>query len=79
MLKADWFVADSMRDTLHNLVAAGDITYLKTVPPAEFERLLLREIRFVAPTAEACQAMEQYTQQHIGELYHFMQALTHQV
>ena len=77
MLKENWFVKDSIETTLKNLIVASDVAYLKTVRPAEFEQLLVREVQFLAPyeEKEELEKVELYIHQHLTELYQFMQAL----
>jgi hypothetical protein len=77
MLKEHWFVKDSIEETLHNLIAASDIAYLKTVRPAEFEELLIREVQFLATYDETeGREVEKYIHQHLPELYQFLHSLT---
>ena len=75
-LKADWFVKDSVGETLKNILTTADLAYLKTVQPAELEKLLVDEVRFLAPyDKNEEQQVKLYIHQHLTELYQFMQAL----
>jgi hypothetical protein len=76
VLKADWVVEGSVLTTLHNLIKAGDIAYLKTVQPEHFEQLLIKELRFLAlyEGRERTEA-EEYIHRHRTELYRFLHAL----
>jgi hypothetical protein len=77
MLKPDWFVKDSIEQTLHNLIAGADVAYLQTVRADEFETLLINEVRFLAPyTEKEAQQVEDYIHQHLRELYHYLHSLT---
>jgi hypothetical protein len=76
MLKENWFDPTSIRDTLHNLIAASDVARLKTVRPEEFAELLIREVQFLAPYEEnERRAVEQYIHDHLSELYRFLHTL----
>jgi len=76
MLKPDWFVKDSIEQTLHNLIAGADVAYLKTVRADEFEKLLINEVQFLAPyTEKEAQQVEEYIRQHLRELHHYLHSL----
>ena len=70
----------TIETTLKNLIVASDVAYLKTVRPAEFEQLLVREVQFLAPydEKEELEKVELYIHQHLTELYQFVQALAEQ-
>lgn len=73
-LKKGWFVKDSVGETLKNVLSAADLAYLKTARPAELEKLLVDEVRFLSPyDKKEEQEVEQYIHQHLGELYRFVQ------
>jgi hypothetical protein len=76
MLKPDWFVKDSMEQTLHNVIAGADVAYLRTVRADEFEKLLINEAQFLAPyTEQETQRVKEYIHQHLRELYHYLHSL----
>ncbi|HEV8715789.1 MAG TPA: hypothetical protein VGX03_23540 [Candidatus Binatia bacterium] len=75
-LRADWFVRESIGDTLKNLLEAADLPYLAQVSPAEFARLLMNEVHFLgAYSRQEERDVERYIEQHLTELYRFMQTL----
>ena len=78
-LKEGWFVRGSIGETLRNILVTVDPVYVKTVPPAEFEKQHIDEVRFFAPyDKKEIQEVEQYIHQHLAELYQFVQVLAQQ-
>jgi hypothetical protein len=76
MPTAAWSAEKSLAQTLHNLIAGADVAYLKTVRADEFEKLLINEVRFLAPyTEKEAQQVEHYIHQHLRELYHYLHSL----
>lgn len=75
-LRTKWFVPESIGDTVKNVIEAADLDYLAQVPQHQFASLLIHEVRFLAPySPQEARAMEQYVEQHLTELYRFMQGL----
>jgi hypothetical protein len=75
-LAKGWFVEHSPKQTVMNMIRAGDVHFLKTVTPEEFENLLVNEMLFLAPYDEEQQtAVKQYIHVNRDELYGFLQDL----
>jgi hypothetical protein len=78
-LKMDWFVQDSIGETLKNVLETADLPSLKKVSPAEFAKMLLSEIHFLSPyNKQEEREVERYIYQHLTELYQFVQTLAQQ-
>jgi len=76
MLKEDWFVKDSIKETLKNMIEASALSYLRAAPPDVFERLLVTEIQSISPYDEQKEIeVRHYIHGHIGELYQYAQEL----
>lgn len=79
-LKRDWFVKDSVEETLKNIVEAADLAYLRTVAPETFEELLIAEIQTISPYGrEKAAAVENYIHTHRDQLYAFAQKVASSV
>ena len=72
MLKADWFVKDSISATVRNLIDAADREYIQQVTEKDFENALLNEIRFLgAFSREQETRAAKYIHDHLDELYEY--------
>lgn len=72
MLKKDWFVQDSIKKTLENLIAESELELFTSTEREEFEQRLIDEIRMIAVyPAEVEPTVEQYIREHGASLHKF--------
>jgi len=70
---------DSMEATLKNLIAYAGVLDLRLGRPEEFERSLIKEVKFLALYEKAeWGEVERYIHQHLPELYQFSRTLARQ-
>jgi hypothetical protein len=72
MLKKGWFVQDSIKETLENLIAESELELFTSTEREEFEQRLIEEIRMIAVyPVETEPAVEKYIREHGAQLHEF--------
>jgi len=72
MLKKGWFVQDSIKETLENLISESELELFTSIGRDEFEQRLIDEIRMIAAyPVEMEPTIERYIHEHRAKLHEF--------
>ena len=74
-MQDNWFVKDSPKDTLRNLIASGDISILQQADVKTFHGLLSDEVSFLLPEDKDVDQALSYLEEHLDELIAFRDSL----
>jgi hypothetical protein len=67
------FVSHSHRQTIENIIKAGDVQFLHTLEPEKFAELLFHEVEFLLPhSASELADIKQYIRVNRDQLYRYM-------
>ena len=74
-MQDNWFVKNSPKDTLRNLIAGGDIAILQQADAKTFHAMLSDEASLLLPEDEDVEQALSYLEEHLEELIAFRDSL----
>ena len=75
-MQDNWFIKDSPKDTLQNLIVGGDLAILQKADAKTFHEMLFDEVSLLLPEDEDVKLALSYLEEHIAELMAFRDSLS---